>query len=67
MEVVMKTKEVFSLLWAKLFEGWGNRTMKQAQLRRQRGGIFFLRGREPEFVLNKEVKEEVEDVEDFAT
>ena len=45
MEVVMKTKEVFSLLWAKLFEGWGNRTMKQAQLRRQRGGIFFLRGK----------------------
>jgi len=41
-------------------------TIKQAQLRRQRGSIFFLGGREPEFVLNKVVKEEVENVEDFA-
>lgn len=49
-EVRMKIKEVLSLLWAELFEGWGNGNNKTGTVRRQRGS-FFLRGREPEFVL----------------
>ena len=44
MEVMMKIKEVLSLLWAKLFEGWGNRNNKTGTTEKAEGQHFLPRG-----------------------